>query len=432
MKIKKISNYITKAFLLVGLIAVMPFASAQENNTNWRALDIEAIFALARTHAFENKREQAREMLVFILNDNPNYTDARILFARTLAWENRFTEAREELKRALNSSPKNEDAYQALVDVEIWSKSFESALSISNQALAYYPTNANILLKKAMALHELSRDEEALVILTDILTINPGNHEAALFRQNIKTNKLKYHVGVNYGVDIFNRSFDPAQNLSIHLGKTTKWGSALARINYSNRFNQSGIQPEIEVYPRISKGIYAYLNYGYSNSILFPKHRSGAEFFFSLPKSIELSGGIRSLYFNTNNTTTILTTSASWYFKSNWLSWRSYIIPSTEIGTSYSLTLSYRKYFKDNNTYLTVNAGAGYSPDERRIQNSSGLSSDQIFKLKSQRIGILFQKSLERNFIIGANIEIINQELIFDLDDYVLITSTGLMLRKRF
>lgn len=432
MKIKNASSCITKALLFVVMVTAVPFVQAQENKSNWHELDVEAIFALARTRAFENKREEAREMLLFILKDNPNYTDARILFARTLAWDNRFTEAREALELVLNTSPKNEDAYQALVDVEIWSKNFQSALSISNQALAHYPTNNNILLKKAMALHELSRDEEAIVILNDLLTINPGNHEAALFRQNIKTNKLKYHIGVNYGVDIFNRSFDPAQNLSLQLGKTTKWGSALARVNYSNRFNQSGIQPEIEVYPRISKGIYAYINYGYSNSILYPKHRSGAELFFSLPKSIELSGGLRNLYFNTNNTTTILTTSASWYFKSNWLSLRAYAIPSKEIGTSYSLALSYRKYFKDNNTYLTVNAGAGYSPDERRIQNSSGLSSDQLFKLKSQRLGILFQKSVANKWIIGANIEIINQELIFDLDEYVVITSTGLMVRKRF
>ncbi|WP_127122010.1 YaiO family outer membrane beta-barrel protein [Chryseotalea sanaruensis] len=432
MRTKNQISQIIRALVLLVMLFASVLLHAQKNEIDWRTLNADDIFQQARAKAFNQQREEAREMLQFILRNNPDYFDVRILYARTLSWDNRFTEAREELQLVLSKSPKNEDAFMALTDVEIWSSNFQTALNICNQALNLFPVNNDLLLKKAFSLNKLARDEEALVILNDLLAINPGNNEAAALRKAIQSDKLKFTGGVNYGIDWFSRYFDPAQNLSLQLSRTAHWGSALARLNYSRRFNQSGIQPEVEVYPRIYNGVYAYLNYGYSNSNLYPQHRSGAELFFRVPKSLEFSGGLRNLYFNTDNIRTILTTSASWYFKSNLITLRSYIMPEKEIGTSYSLALTFRKYFKDNNTYVSLNAGAGYSPDERRIQNSSGLSDDQLFKLKTQRLGIVFQKSLINNWIIGGNLEIINQELIFDLDQYVLITSTGLMIRKQF
>jgi YaiO family outer membrane protein len=215
------------------------------------------------------------------------------------------------------------------------------------------------------------------------------------------------------------------------LRRTNSWGSAFFRLNQASRFSSTGFQPEIDLYPRIANGVYAYLNYGYSESVLFPKHRIGAEVFSKLPKSLEASLGFRYLYFGPDSKVIIYTGSFGWYFKNYWLSLRPFITPGNP-GTSFSSILSLRRYFKDADNYLGIDAGLGFSPDERRIQSGAGLSPDDIYVLKTQRVGLVCQKTFPHHFIVNVRCAFINQELLFDQGQYVLITSSQVAILKRF
>jgi YaiO family outer membrane protein len=398
---------------------------------DWKALGVDELFQHARETAFAGKREEARAMLTTILERSPDYIDVRVFLARTYAWDGMRAQARKELQTVLAQSPQHEDAFNALVDVEMWDDQFAHGLTVVNTALSYYPNSEDLLYKKASILNSLNKPDEAEIVLNQLLTINPSHEKGISLLNDLRKARMKYTAGVSYDLDLFSRTFSPAHALSAQLARANRWGSSIIRLNYAHRFSSNGIQPEIDLYPRIADGIYAYLNYGYSESDLFPQHRVGAELFTKLPASLEASAGVRYLYFGSTSKVTIYTGSLGWYYKSYWFSLRPYITPG-EPGTSFSTNLTVRRYFSDADNYIGVTGGYGFSPDDRRIQSAAGLSSDGIYILKSQRLALAWQKTLKRNLILNTSLGAVHQELSFDQGKYVWITNIVVGIRKRF
>jgi YaiO family outer membrane protein len=415
---------------IAALLLIMGIATAVHGQ-DWKALGADELFQRARETAFAGKREEARAMLLTILERSPDYADVRIFLARTYAWDGMRAQARKELQAVLAQSPQHEDAFNALVDVEMWDDQFAHGLTVVNTALSYYPNSEDLLYKKASILNSLSKPDEAEIVLNQLFTINPSHEKGISLLNDLRKARMKYTAGVSYDLDLFSRTFSPAHAVSAQLARANQWGSSIIRLNYAHRFSSNGIQPEIDLYPRIADGIYAYLNYGYSESDLFPQHRVGAELFTKLPASLEASAGIRYLYFGSTSKVTIYTGSLGWYYKSYWFSLRPYITPG-EPGTSFSTNLTVRRYFSDADNYIGITGGYGFSPDDRRIQSAAGLSPDGIYILKSQRLALAWQKTLRRNLILNTSLGAVHQELSFDQGKYVWITNIVAGIRKRF
>ncbi|WP_276373795.1 YaiO family outer membrane beta-barrel protein [Chryseolinea sp. H1M3-3] len=399
---------------------------------HWKSKSVDEILTLARDEALHGNRENARNMLRYILEKNPDYHDVRILLGRTYAWDGKRAEARKELQVVLSKKDHHEDALSALIDVEMWDDQYAQALALVDLALTSYPNSEEFLFKRARILNNMKKDNDAIIALNQLLVVYPSHEKGLALLKVIKTEQLKYTAGISYNIDAFSRTFDPAHYVSAQLGRSNNWGSSILRLNYASRFETNGFQTEVDLYPKIAKGVYVYLNYGFSSTGLFPEHRGGAEIFSKLPKSLEVSGGARYLYFDTNTKITIYTGSIGWYFKSYWLSVRPYITPDKVTGTSVSTTVSIRKYFATADHYIGLSLGAGFSPDERRFQSGAGLSDDGIYTLKSQRMGLSWNKPFPHNFIFTASTDFQRQELIFDEGNYVLIYSIGMGLKKRF
>lgn len=418
----------TKFFFLIFMLMISGRSFAQD----WKNMDTDELFQAARKKAFNGERKEAREMLQFILESSPNYHDVRILLGRTYAWDGQRDAARKEFRTVLEKSPENLDALNAYTDVEMWDDQYEQAFVVAERGLKVYPNDEDLLYKKASILNSLKRDPEAILILNKLLTINPSHEKGNSLLKSIQLENLKYTGGVNYGLDLFSRTFDPAHYASASLGRTNSWGSSIVRANYAHRFGTDGIQAEVDLYPRIVNGVYAYLNYGFSPSDLFPQHRIGAELYTKLPRSFEASAGLRYLYFDSDTKIAIFTGSIGWYVKDYWLSIRPYITPDKITGTSVSASLTVRRYFSEAETYVGLSAGLGFSPDLRRIQSGSGLSSDAIYLLHSQRGGITVQKLVNDRTILNASLDFARQELIFDEGNFVIITSFSVGVRRKF
>src|SRR3989304_3525527 len=128
-------------------------------------LSSDELFTIAREKAFEGKREEARALCRVVTKRSPCYNDVRILLGSTRAWDGRRDEARKELLIVLDLNPENKDALDALMDVELWDERFEEAYQIANRGLRLYPNEESFLLKKARALKNLQRHDEALFVL---------------------------------------------------------------------------------------------------------------------------------------------------------------------------------------------------------------------------------------------------------------------------
>lgn len=399
-------------------------ASAQE----WKELGVDDLFELARKEAFDGQREEAREKLRYILEKSPGYADVRILLARTHAWDGDRATARKELQVVLSNDPKYQDALNALIDVEMWDDQPKQALEIVNVGLKYYPTFGDFLYKKAKLLNDTQQPEEAMSIVNQFIRLYPAEKRGIDLRETIKVGQQRWTAGVRISEDYFSKP--PSQYAfysSAQIGRSNDWGSSIVRLNYANRFDLNGLQPEIDLYPTVAPKMYAYLNYGFSSTDLFPKHRFGAELYRSFPLSIEGSIGLRHMIFN--NSVTIYTGSLGWYHKSMWFSFRPFITPDKTTGTSMSGSLTARRYFGNPNTYLEASGGIGYSPEIRQLQSSTGVSTEDIYVLQSQRIGVGFQLQMKYNLISGINLNISNQERV---SDYMLIFNGAVYVNYLF
>jgi YaiO family outer membrane protein len=189
-------------------------------------------------------------------------------------------------------------------------------------------------------------------------------------------------------------------------------------VNYGYRFQNSGIQGELDFYPKIMNGVYGYLNYGYSGADIFPKHRFGAEVYGRLPSSMEGSLGIRYLYFGPASTVTIYTGSLGLYRGNYYFSLRPYITPNNS-SFSRSVSLLVRRYFGDADNYLSVKGSVGFIPDERTVIFSAGESGKETYFLKSENAGIGCQYALTSTHLLTVTFDITHQELSFDPGRYV-------------
>jgi YaiO family outer membrane protein len=418
----------SKIFLLwIILFCVSIVARSQD----WKQLNVDDLFKLARQTAFDSKRTEAREMLQEVLRRAPSYFEVRVFLARTYAWDGQYDQARKELATVLNAQPTDAETLGVQLDVEIWNEKYSDALAIVDKALVAHPSSEDFLYKKAVILKNLQQPREAANQLTRLLELDPSHTKGIALMSELKNQLMKHYVGVTSGFDGFSKIYSTAFNSSINFGTTHKWGSSIVRLNYSDRFSQKGVQPEIEAYPRIANGVYAYVNYGYSNSVLFPQHRVGGELYSKLPRSFEASLGARYLYFNSSTSVVLYTGSVGYYFKNYWISLRPYL-SGDATGLSFSSTATARMYFANSDNYVGLNLGYGFSPDDRRIQSSNGLSTDVISILKSQRFGAVWQKTLPANFTMSLYLNFTYQELSVYLGNYMWITSGSVWLRKRF
>lgn len=390
--------------------------------------DPDRSFEIARELAFNKQRKQAQDTLLLILTKYPDYHDIRSFLASTYSWDESYKKAKGEFEYVLKHSPKRLDTWEAAIKNELWSEAPFSALKMSNKALAHFPGNPDILYLKASAEEASNNKEEALLTIESILRSHPNHEKSKTYKSSLIDDLSNNAIGVTASVDVYSQSFDPMQYYLVKYVRQTKLGSIHSKINLSHRFASTGAQFEIDMYPRIAKGLYAYVNGGFSNSFLYPDFRYGAELYKSLPKSLEASLGFRALKYS--STTTIYTGSIGWYYGNSYWSFRSYLTPGKH-GSSMSGTLNYRKYRSNADNYFSIDVGMGFSPDIYRFYFEGNEGS--IINLDSQKLNLgYYFTSNENKNSWGVKTGVSHQEISFDPGSYFWIYSISLSWNMKF
>lgn len=385
-------------------------------------------FETARQLAFNKQRKQAQDTLVNILKKYPDYHDIRSFLGSTYAWDGDYKKARKEFAYVIEKAPENKENWIAAIKNESWSDAHFEALEMSKTALKIFPDNPEITLLKATALKNTNNPVEAQSTVKEFIAKNPNNQEAKDFLESDENTLRTNTIGVRAAVDLYSKVFDPMQYYTLSYGKQTKYGSIIGKFNFSRRFNENGTQVEIDMYPKITKGLYAYVNVGFANTFLFPDLRYGAELYKSLPHSLEISAGFRTLQYST--TTTIYTGAIGWYTGNSYWSLRPYFTPG-DGGTSTSGALNYRRYRSNADNYFSILVSMGISPEVNQfIFNPNNTA---IINLKTQRlnVGYFFSTAKEKN-AWGAQFDIAHQEISFDPGSYFWVYSLTLSWDLRF
>lgn len=375
-------------FLLLGSAAV--YAQDMEQ------LTVDQLYEKARTAAFdEGNYETARRYAFEALSRSPNYHGIRIFLARLYSWESNYEKAEEELNYVLEKDPQNHRALMALLDTQKWSGEMDAALKTANQALKYYPGDTEFMLAKASVLYGMENYGEAEQTYKAILAEDSGNRKAREGLEDSQLKQMKYRAKISYRYDRFRTIFDPWHFTEFGLTRQTPIGSITGRVEYARRFGTDGVQFNVDAYPSIAPGFYAYVSGGYSQSPVHPDYRFGFSLYKSLPAAFELEAGIRYLDFGTSQTD-IYTISLTKYRGSYLFTARTYLVPSSG-GTSRSLNLVARRYFGTAETYISLNGGYGTAPTEIEF-------SDDIAALDSWSISIDGQYALSDIWFIGGNV----------------------------
>lgn len=371
-------------------------------------------FDEARKLALGGERGKAREICQVLLSKGFD-SDVALLLGRTYAWDAKYDSARIVFDRIRTQAPDNTEVLGALSDVEFWSGNYGKAAEYCDLALAKTPGDVEFILKKARVLFAGARQKEAVTTLEEYIRQYPGHPEAMKKLQEYRLDVLKNSLQLTYTYDYFTTSFnrDPWQIASLTYGRKTRAGTVLVRANLAERYGKQGFQFEAEAYPKFNEKNYAYLNYGFSSSEVFPRNRLGLEWYHNFPASFEGSVGIRTLFFGGSDVM-VYTATVGKYAGNYWFSLRSFITPSDN-GTSVSEMLQIRRYFSDPENYLGLRLGYGISPDDNRNLIDKG----QKLSLKTRSVKLEYNHLFARRWILKTGAVWGKEEFLpKDFDDY--------------
>ncbi len=386
-------------------------------------------FKVARELAFDGKRAQAQDSLKFILTKYPDYLDIRSFLASTYSWDGSYAKARIEFRYVLNKDIERRTDWIAYIKNEQYAEKYYKALELSQKALEVFVGDADLLILKAKSQLNSSNRSEASITMSKAVRLHPNNEEVINYKNSLENSLSFNNIGISYSMDTYDKQDrDNMYYSTLSYSRQTKYGSITAKMNYSNRFQTDNYQFEVDMYPRIVTGLYAYVSGGFSSSPLNPTQRYGFELFKSLPKSFEASLGFRWLKFSTE--TTIYTGSVAWYTGNSYWAFRAYVTPGAP-GTSKSGTLIYRKYRSDAENYFTIEAGLGASPALDRF--IPGFTGKEVFDLDSQKIvfGYYFSTKNKKN-AWGFNASAFREEKPFAKGEYFLYASLGVSYAVKF
>ncbi len=386
-------------------LVAMLFALLMSTASAQRAQTTDELFGQARALAFEGKRQEASDLCGTILDRNPDYVDARILLGRLYAWDKEYDKARRQLAKALSSKPDYTDARLALIDVELWSDHADIALQYADNGLTRLPDNVDLLYRRMRALRRLDRDDEAISVAQQILALEPEREDARRQYYGMLDEALLNKLSADYTYENFDDSRADWHFLSLAYRRFTPIGSVIGRVNLARRFDKNGAQIEVDAYPNLWDKTYAYLNFGVSDSSLFPKFRVGAEIYHNFPAGWEASLGFRHLNFENSNTT-IITGSIAKYIGDYWISLRPNWVPESA-GDSLSANLSIRRFFGSRYEYAELALGGGIDDEIDTVSNVS----EQI---NSFRIRGELRRRIAPDLILKGKLGLRTEELPFD------------------
>jgi YaiO family outer membrane protein len=322
----------------------------------------DSLMNVAKELIKQDKYTEAEKIYKNLLTKDGTNNDARFALGLLYSWSKKYDDARQVFSNVLIARPTSKEVYVAMINNELWAEKYNSALSFADSSLMKFPADKDLLIRKAKALNQLERGEEAKIVLHSCVDIDKNNIEATNLLNSINYSSSLNNIGISYTFDYFNNT-DPWHWAYIQYKRKTKLGAIIGRVNYANRFGLNGYQVEMDFYPKLTKNSYAYINFGYSPGPLYPVFRLGADYNRKFQRAFEASVGLRYLDFGSSNVI-IYTGHIGKYLGNYWFSLRPYVVPGNS-NVSVSGIFQARRYFDTAENYLGFQLGYGTSPDDR-------------------------------------------------------------------
>ena len=361
--------------------------------------------------------------LILAQNSDLNKTEWEDVYQESRQW---LTEpmplkesdhTRSHLNKMTTSKKEVLSYWVAAIEYEMIHGNAHIALGLIYKSLQFHPGQPQLLDLS----HRLSQ------ALHDGRTLN--SNELWMKKSDFPT---EFRINTGAESRVFSQVYRPQFQNSVGGEYRYPKGSLHLRLNYAYRFEEDALQVESDWYPKLSEKSYAYLNYGYSESTLFPTHRAGLEYFTNLPRSWEASLGGRYLSFKENKVS-ILTASGGYYYGNYYSSLRGFLVPKSEGKPGFSASFRTRRYLKTAFQYLDLEMGGGYDTNfQQQFLNGSLASQTQLF-IQQQFLSVgyhLWNPESKNGYRVGLRTD--RLELPFDPGKYTWSATLSLQYQWGF
>lgn len=384
-------------FLTLGIPVLL---NGQEQAGNY---DPDRAFEFARELAHNGNYGSARDTLEAILADYPDYSDVENLLAKTYSWEGEYETARRHFNRITSRDRKQIEVWEASIRNEVYAGNLSLAIGLAGKGLHYMPGNARLQELQSQLMEQAK---------------NPSTVESQ--------KQLRHFIAFDNAVEVFDQEFEPMVYTQLEYQYTGEWGKIIPRLNYNYRFEISGLQYELDAYPKIGKRMSAYLNYGYSEAEIFPAHRAGGELYYEIKEGREVSLGARYLDFRTTEAT-LVTASLGCYWGNNFLSARPFVSLFKDRQPGFSGNVLYRRYLKDANTYFGVRGIYGFNPELRQFRSGDVLLAETLLFVESQEVQFEYQFALSGGkHRYRAQLGVSRQEFVSEAGSFFWVLRGGI------
>lgn len=410
-----------KKFLLmpVVLIHVSCILYAQTNT--------DSLFQSSLDHSRAGRYRESVAESKKILQLLPGRADVMIHLANVFAWTSEFDSSKIYIEKAYSISPQSGDLYDSWLNILLWNKEYDELFRVAGIAEANgYANKTNLALKKLISWKETGNYKSGTAFIK-LLDNEIRSYPAvkAIYNE-LYSLSLNNSLSAFYSLDFFRRNVPRPQSFAfIDYSFKTGRNTGVLRQNFSNRSGINDFQTEADYYYKFRNRRYLYLNYGvgYRHEI-FPAHRAGAEIFFPVIKTLEVSAGARYLKYEIGDIF-ILTGHVEKYISASWLSFRPFYVIRNN-GNAFSLLLSYRFYERNPANYWGLEASYGNSPDDRYVlSNLMGFFRLNAYRIRAEK-NIALNVNNELRLVLGFSDEEYSEDIF--RNRYI----AEILLRHRF
>lgn len=334
----------------------------------------DSLYKIAREEAFGGNFLAARLKCQQILQTEPDNFDTKFLMGNIYAWEQNFDQARIIYDELIAKVFDSYDLILAMTNLEMWAQNYNTALSRIQYGLEIFPDDPELIFKRAIAYQKSGRMDLANKDLGKLMQLDPTNpvYQNAFYspREPLLINGVSLEYTLNRYDKPVSRSFNM---ISGRYYRSNNSGTYIGSINAgylasdTNQFMQNaGLQFEFDAYPIVpSRKQYFHLNYAFSPSSLFARHKFGVHAFADIGQSWELSGGFDyMIYRGTRDSSNVFIADIGLtkYFRDVMAGLVISLSPNTgKIAQGYTFT--FRKFFNTPYDWIQFSVGTGIYPD---------------------------------------------------------------------
>lgn len=391
------------------------FAQAQVQNAD-------SLFEQVRLIAAAGNYQEALGQINHLRTNYPQNADYTLYAARLYYWSGYMDEAYDLVDGILlNAENKNEEAFKLRSSIALASRKYETLLEQSAKGIQWYPDDHLFYsLLQAQALEKLGRDHAALALLDTIADDSEKYQDAQYLKTGILQKKTN-SVSLGYLFTGFtNPRFDPWHFAHFQYMAKTPKSAYVGRLNFGAPFGKAAVQAEFDAYPKITPKSYLYLNAGFSDGVIFPLIRLGAEY-YGERKIFGSSLGFRYLHFKTSQVL-LLTGHLALNIDAFKISYRPYLLPQgNKWYTSHVVNL--RQSFENKEAYVQLDFQYGVIPYYY-------FASNDFTRTSAYRVGVDFKFRITNHFFMQP-------VLMYELEEFLPGTTRNrynlqIIFSKRF